>query len=70
MKGKKLMLVYRKFFKMESTKNLNINELRDILSPRTVYRLESGGEISAYIINKICSAFKCQPGDFMEYIDD
>ncbi len=64
------MLVYDKFFKMASEKNMSIQELRKMLSPRTVYRLESGGEISSHIINRICSEMKCQPGDFMEYIEE
>ena len=64
------MLIYDKFFEIAEKQNLDLEELRRIFSPRTVYRLESGGEISAYVINKICLILNCQPGDFMEYIDD
>lgn len=64
------MLVYNKFFKIAKEKNLSINELRKMFSPRTVYRLESGGDISVYIINKICFMLGCQPGDFIEYVED
>lgn len=69
-KGIGIMLIYDKFFEIAEKQNLDLEELRRIFSPRTVYRLESGGEISAYVINKICLILNCQPGDFMEYIDD
>ena len=52
------------------SKNLNIEELRKMFTPRTIYRLENGSEISIYIIEKICCKMHCQPGDFMEYIND
>lgn len=66
----RIMLIYDKFFEIAEKQNLDLEELRRIFSPRTVYRLESGGEISVYVINKICLILNCQPGDFMEYIDD
>ena len=48
------MLSYKKFFKLAESKNLNIEELRKMFTPRTIYRLENGSEISIYIIEKIC----------------
>lgn len=69
-KGIRIMLIYDKFFEIAEKQNLDLEELRRIFSPRTVYRLKSGGEISVYVINKICLILNCQPGDFMEYIDD
>lgn len=65
-----LCLFMTNFLKLQKKQNLDLEELRRIFSPRTVYRLESGGEISVYVINKICLILNCQPGDFMEYIDD
>ena len=47
-----------------------LEQLRKMLTPRTVYRLENNAEISVYIVNKICSRMDCQPGDFMEYVED
>ncbi|MGN0620998.1 MAG: helix-turn-helix domain-containing protein [Porcipelethomonas sp.] len=64
------MLVYNKFFEIAAERNLSIEELRKMFSPRTVYRLECGGEISVYVINRICFMLGCQPGDFMEYVED
>ena len=64
------MIVYNKFFKLANAKNLSIEQLRKMLTPRTVYRLENNAEISVYIVNKICSRMDCQPGDFMEYVED
>ena len=49
-----IMLSYKKFFKLAESKNLNIEELRKMFTPRTIYRLENGSEISIYIIEKIC----------------
>lgn len=65
-----IMLSYKKFFKLAESKNLNIEELRKMFTPRTIYRLENGSEISIYIIEKICCKMHCQSGDFMEYIND
>lgn len=64
------MIVYNKFFKLANAKNLSIEQLRKMLTPRTVYRLENNAEISVYIVNKICNRMDCQPGDFMEYVED
>jgi len=44
-KGIGIMLIYDKFFEIAEKQNLDLEELRRIFSPRTVYRLESGGEI-------------------------
>ncbi|MGN1481080.1 helix-turn-helix domain-containing protein [Porcipelethomonas sp.] len=64
------MLIYKKFFQLADSRNLDIEQLRKMFTPRTVYRLENSSEISAYTINKICSELECQPGDFMEYVSD
>lgn len=64
------MIVYNKFFELAHAKNLSIEQLRKMLTPRTVYRLENNAEISVYIVNKICRRMDCQPGDFMEYVED
>lgn len=64
------MLIYKKFFQLAESKNLNIDQLRKMFTPRTIYRLENSSEISAYTINKICCLLKCQPGDFMEYSNE
>lgn len=64
------MIVYNKFFELAHAKNLSIEQLRKMLTPRTVYRLENNAEISVYVVNKICSRMDCQPGDFMEYVED
>ncbi len=64
------MIVYNKFFELANAKNLSIEQLRKMLTPRTVYRLENNAEISVYIVNKICNRMDCQPGDFMEYVED
>ena len=65
-----IMLSYKKFFKLAESKNLNIEELLKMFTPSTINRLENGSEISIYIIEKICCKMHCQPGDFMEYIND
>lgn len=46
------MIVYNKFFELAHAKNLSIEQLRKMLTPRTVYRLENNAEISVYIVNK------------------
>ena len=53
------MIVYNKFFELANAKNLSIEQLRKMLTPRTVYRLENNAEISVYIVNKICSRMDC-----------
>ena len=45
------MIVYNKFFELAHAKNLSIEQLRKMLTPRTVYRLENNAEISRYTLS-------------------
>ena len=40
------------------------------ISPATMAKLSSNKIVSLEIIDKICKALDCQPGDIMEYVPD
>jgi DNA-binding Xre family transcriptional regulator len=50
-------------------KKTDLLTIADISSP-TLAKLTKGETITTEIIEKICTALNCQPGDIMEYIPD
>ncbi|MBY1396512.1 helix-turn-helix transcriptional regulator [Clostridioides difficile] len=64
-----------KFFKLINLLNrrgITKEELRLKIgaSSTTIAKLSSNKNISLDVIDKICKALDCQPGDIMEYEDD
>jgi len=64
-----------KFYKMLDRMNrmgIGKEELRKKIgaSPTTMAKISKNEYVSLEVINKICSALGCQPGDLMEYIPD
>ena len=55
-------------------KDMNQKQLAEItgIRPSTVSAICTGAikEIPVGVLNKICAALNCQPGDIMEYIPD
>ena len=55
-------------------KDMNQKQLAEItgIRPSTVSAICTGSikEIPVGVLNKICAALNCQPGDLMEYIPD
>ncbi|HBG0990733.1 TPA: helix-turn-helix transcriptional regulator [Clostridioides difficile] len=64
-----------KFFKLIDLLNrrgITKEELRLKIgaSSTTIAKLSSNKNVSLDVIDKICKALNCQPGDIMEYEDD
>lgn len=64
-----------KFYKLLDLLNkrgISKGELRNMadISSATMAKLSSGKAVSLEVIDRICSALDCQPGDIMEYIND
>jgi len=59
-----------KLFDMLNRKGINKGQFAELtgLSSATIAKLSSGKPINTTIINRICAALDCQPGDIMEYI--
>ena len=50
-------------------KKIDLIEIIDI-SSSTLAKLSSNKYVSLNVIDKLCAAFDCQPGDIIEYIPD
>lgn len=61
---------YYKLFDLMNRRNITKNDLREIVSPKTVAKLSKGGNITTDVIEKICLYLKCQPGDIMEIVEE
>ena len=64
-----------KFFKLIDLLNrrgITKEELRLKIgaSSTTIAKLSSNKNVSLDVIDKVCKALNCQPGDIMEYEDD
>jgi len=66
------MISYKPFLKLlidRSTKKQEIMR-RTGISKATMAKLNTNGYVSLEIIDKLCAALNCQPGDIMEYVPD
>lgn len=64
-----------KFYKLLDLLNkrgISKGELRNMadISSATMAKLSSGKAVSLEVIDRICAALDCQPGDIMEHIDN
>ncbi len=59
-----------KLFDMLNRKGISKGQFAELtgLSSATIAKLSTGKPINTTIINRICVALNCQPGDIMEYI--
>lgn len=62
------MIRYYKLFDLLNRRGLKKTDLRKIMSPRTVAKLNKGRCVNTSVLEKICDFLDCQPGDIMEYI--
>lgn len=64
------MIRYYRLFDLLNRKNITKGQFGELtgLSSATVAKLSSNKPINTTIINRICAALNCQPGDIMEYI--
>lgn len=63
---------YKKLFHLLIDKEIKDSDLRRLsgISAPTMAKIKQDKIIQTDIINKICAALDCQPGDIMEYVPD
>ncbi len=63
---------YDKLWKMLIDKKMTKENLRVLTksSPTTIAAMGKGEGISPKVLERICKALDCQPGDIMEYVPD
>jgi DNA-binding Xre family transcriptional regulator len=61
---------YKPLFVLLAQKGLKKTDLYQLadLTPNTVARFAKGEPVSLEVIERICKALNCQPGDIMEYV--
>lgn len=62
------MIRYKKLFDLLNERDMQLSDLRKIISSATVAKLKKGEYISGEVIEKICLLLDCQPGDIMEVV--
>ena len=62
---------YNKLWKILIDRNMTKEELRNLIkaSPTTIAAMGKGQGISPKVLERLCLALNCQPGDIMEYIN-
>lgn len=63
---------YDKLWKILIDKKMTKEAFRVAIkaSPTTIAAMGKGDGISPKVLERICKAMNCQPGDVMEYIDE
>lgn len=66
------MISYKPFQKLLIDKGLKKKDvmISAKISNATMAKLNSNEYVSLEVIDKLCSALSCQPGDILEYIPD
>ncbi|OXS25344.1 MAG: XRE family transcriptional regulator [Acetobacterium sp. MES1] len=63
---------YNKLWKILIDKNMTKEDFRKLIkaSPTTIAAMGKGEGISPKVLERICKALQCQPGDIMEYLEE
>ena len=66
------MISYKPFQKLLIDKGLKKQEVIKTagISNATMAKMNTNEYVSLEVINKLCTALNCQPGDLLEYIPD
>lgn len=66
------MISYKPFLKLLIDKSMKKQDLvsAGILSWTTMAKIDKNQNISLDILDKLCAALNCQPGDIIEYIPE
>lgn len=64
------MIRYYKLFDLLNRRGMKKTDLLQIISAPTLAKISKGKNIQTDVIDKICIALGCQPGDIMEVITD
>lgn len=66
------MISYKPLLKLLIDRNIKKGELMELakVSKATMARLNTNKYVSLEVIDKLCAALNCQPGDLLEYISE
>ncbi|CVK17537.1 helix-turn-helix domain-containing protein [Sporomusa sphaeroides] len=64
------MISYKPFLKLLIDKEMKKQDIMQLtgISKATMAKLNTNDYVSLEIIDKLCAALNCQPGDLIEYI--
>jgi DNA-binding Xre family transcriptional regulator len=67
-----MSIKYYKLFDMLQRRSMKKTELAQLtsVSSVTLAKLGKGESVTTEILDRICSALACQPGDIMEYVPE
>jgi len=66
--SKSAEISYKKLWKLLIDRDLKKNDLRKLLSPATVSKLNSNKLVSLSVLIKICKYLRCDLGDIIEIV--
>lgn len=66
------MISYKPFLKLLIDRELKKQDIMQLagISKATTAKLNTNEYVSLEVIDKLCAALNCQPGDIMEHIPD
>lgn len=66
------MISYKPFLKLLIDRGIKKKEIMEMtgISRGTLARMNTNEYISLEVIDKLCKALNCQPGDLIEYLPD
>ncbi|WP_094604957.1 hypothetical protein SPSIL_017190 [Sporomusa silvacetica DSM 10669] len=64
------MISYKPFLKLLIDRNLKKQDVMRLtgISKATMAKLSTNEYVSLEVIDKLCTALNCQPGDLLEYV--
>lgn len=70
--GGDTLIRYHKLFDLLTRRAMRKSELQEqaTLSWTTMAKLSKGDTVTTEVINRVCTALQCQPGDIMEWEPD
>lgn len=66
------MISYKPFLKLLIDRDLKKQDVLNLtgISKATMAKLSTNEYVSLEVIDKLCAALNCQPGDLLEYISE
>ena len=68
LKNEKTEVSYKKLWKLLIDRDLKKNDLRKLLSPSTVNKLNHNKLVSLSVLIQICAYLRCDLGDIVEIV--
>ena len=64
------MIRFYRLFDLIARRGMKKTDLLAVMSSSTLARFSKGGDVSVFVIERVCGLLNVQPGDIMEYIPD